>query len=210
MDNFDLRKYLKENKLTEQTGNKFVWEFTNNAKQSDNQGLKLISVLNDRFTTPESSLKILASLSSSTTAGGGVKASALDIEEFGIENFTAKALAKNVSPEEAKQVKKSRVDELPKDEQYNISSLANIGPKSRKKSNLGTDGEERGGQKYNITQLSPKRNYIQVGGEWYDIPFFPTDPVNVGDPSKWGKIEQTLSYEEFIQQHPNVKAKGSL
>lgn len=206
MDNFDLRKYLNENKLKEQTGNKFVWEFTNNAKQSDNQGLKLVSVLNDRFTTPESALKILASLSSSTTAGGGVKAAALDIEEFGIENFTAKALAQNVSSEESKQVKKSRVDELSDDEKYNKSSLANIGPKSRQKMSQGID-VEKGGQKYNISQLSPQRIYLQIGEEWYDLPAS-FGPYNEGDSTKWGKVEQTLSYEEFVEQHPNAKAKG--
>jgi hypothetical protein len=205
MSNFDLRKYLKNNILTEQTEGKYVWEFTNNAKESGNQGLKYIGILNNKYTTPDSALKIMASQISSKTAGGGPKSLALDIDEFGSENFTAELLAKNVSEDEAKQVKKDRIDELPNDKIYNKSSLANVGPKSRQKLGKGVS-VERGGQKYNISQLSSDRNYILVNDEWYDLPKrFDTE---VGERVKWGVVDQVLSYDEFIQNHPNAKAQG--
>ena len=207
MNNFNLTKYLKNNPLLQENQDSyFVYKITNNASESENLGKSYVGIMNYRFPTTQKALLMLKSKVNDKTTGGGAKALAFDLAEYGVDEFSVEVLGNGVPGEEAKVIKKMALDDISSKDYYNKSSLDNIGPRSQEKfKSLGNNIEKRG-EKYNISRLDSSRVYILVKGEWFDLP--KAFEVSKGDPTKWGPAEEVLSYEDFITQHPNAKAKG--
>ena len=203
MDNFNLVEFLSNNQLLKEDISKDqetfnVYKVTNNSRDSENYGKKYVGILNYRFDTPEKAKVFYKSKVNDTTTGGGAKALSIDLDKFGLDNFDIETLGDSIPAEKAKEVKQSSILDIPSKEYYNKSALANIG-------GTNTSVKDLSG-KYQVRQLSPNKSYVLVNDEWYDTP--KAFNSEVGERFKGGKINQVLSYDEFIKQHPNAKEMG--